>query len=319
MVPLTKRHPVTGHVGPVTLGHELAGEVVEVGADVRDLEKGALVACGAGVSCGHCPRCLTGDTNLCRTYATVGYHWDGGLAEYCVVPAEICLDVRPYGLTPDAAALAQPMAIALHAVKRSRVQPHEDALVIGAGGIGAFLTYAVARSGRDVTVMDLNDQRLELARALGAANVIEPRATSADGGEFGSGEYEVIFEVSGTPAGLGTAIANARTGTRIVAVGVQKGPAQIDLRHLTLAQQELIGTVAHVCSEDLPGALELIAARTEGWADVAGQVIGLDQLVEDGLEPMTRGETRYAKTLVDPWIDAPRPSLTTRARAGHPA
>ena len=147
--PLDVPHPVTGHLGPLTLGHEFAGEVVAVGDGVEDLRPGMLVACGAGMSCGTCPPCRAGRTNLCTTYATIGFHADGALAEHVLAPADICFDAGAYGLGPDAAALAQPMAIAVHAARRGRVAADELVLIIGAGGIGSFLTFAAVSAGAD--------------------------------------------------------------------------------------------------------------------------------------------------------------------------
>src|SRR3954468_13351093 len=119
--PLDVPHPVTGHLGPLTLGHEFAGTVVAVGEGVGHLREGMLVACGAGMSCGTCRMCRAGRTNLCETYATIGFHQDGALAEHVLAPADICFDAGAYGLTGDAAAMAQPMAIAVHAGRRGRL------------------------------------------------------------------------------------------------------------------------------------------------------------------------------------------------------
>ncbi len=91
------------------------------------------------------------------------------------VPAEICVDVRPYGLGDDGAALAQPVAIAVHSMRRGRLQPGEQALVIGAGGIGVFLLYAAVELGARVAVADLDEVRLGIARDLGAHDLIDAR------------------------------------------------------------------------------------------------------------------------------------------------
>lgn len=109
------RHPHFGHRGPIIPGHEFTGIVRQVGAGVDGFNEGDLVASGAGISCGECVRCRRMRTNLCERYSTVGLSRDGALAEYVTVPAATCLQVAPYGLTPDAAALAQPMSIAVHA------------------------------------------------------------------------------------------------------------------------------------------------------------------------------------------------------------
>lgn len=302
---------------PCTLGHELAGEVVEVGPGVERLAPGMVVACGAGVSCGRCARCLEGRTNLCASYETVGFHRDGGLAEYCTVPADICVDVAPYGLTPDAAALAQPMAIAVHAARRGRIAAGETAVVVGVGGIGAFLTFVLARGGATTVVGDLSAARVEIAAALGAARTVDLGAGEDFAGALAGLERppDVIFEVSGSAAGLRQALELAPRGARIVLVGVQKEAVPLPLRGVALDELELIGTVAHVCAADLPEALRLLSLR-ESWEDVAPDVLPLELAVDEGLLPIAEGRSHRIKTLFDPWTSAPRPSRTQRAVAG---
>ena len=310
--PLDEPHPVTGHVGPITLGHEFAGEIVAVGPGVRHLVEGTLVACGAGMSCGACAPCRAGRTNLCTTYATIGFHADGGLAELCLAPADICFDAGSYGLSADAAALAQPMAIAVHAGRRGRVTAGETVVIIGAGGIGCFLTFATSAWGAQVIVGDLDEERLEIASALGASQTIKlggearlERVLS----EAGIAP-DVVFEVSGSATALEQAVAVAPRGGRLVVVGVQKTPPIVDMRRVTLDELELIGAVAHVAHDDFPEALRLIAQREGGWADAAPQVLPLERLVDDGIRPIAEGASQQIKTLIDPSGQQSRPSET---------
>jgi (R,R)-butanediol dehydrogenase/meso-butanediol dehydrogenase/diacetyl reductase len=317
--PLDAPHPVTGHVGPLTLGHEFAGEVVSVGPGTEGIEEGMLVACGAGMSCGTCELCRQGRTHLCERYATIGFHRDGGLAEFCLAPASICYDAAAYGLTPDAASLAQPMAIAVHAARRGRITEREVAVVIGAGGIGCFLTYVAAQAGATVIVSDLDDERLRIASALGASEAF--RAGGDDSlAEFlaASGiDVDVTFEVSGAASALEQAVALTRRGGRIVPVGVQKSMPAIDMRRITLDEMELIGTVAHAARDDFPEALKLISSRSSGWAEVAPEVLSLDLLVADGLRPLAEGRSERIKTLTDPSLHGGRRAAETRPTHGR--
>ena len=122
----------------VVLGHEFVGRVVEVGGDVSALRVGDRVVSGAGISCGRCRWCLLGRTNLCAEYRTLGLQVNGGLAERVSSPAAICRLV-PAAVDDDAAAMTQPLAVALHAVSRVRVAAGEAVAVIGTGGIGSFI------------------------------------------------------------------------------------------------------------------------------------------------------------------------------------
>lgn len=310
LFPIENRHPVSRHQGPMIPGHEIAGVVVEVGSDVRGLVPGSLVVTGAGISCGTCHWCLRGRTNLCAEYVTVGLQRNGGLAQFVAVPAATCIDTAPYGLEPDSAALAQPMSIAVHAMRRGRVEPGDVAVVIGAGGIGAFLTFALAQSRASVIVLDLNPARLEVARRLGADHTLIPGSgeSLASVLEANGLVASVVYEVSGSPAGLDLAFGSAPRGCRIVMVGLQGAAVTMNARDVSLREIEVIGTNAHVLRDDLPAALSLLAARTEGWSDIAPVALSLDDLVEVGLKPLANGTGEQIKTLVDPWADSTRPT-----------
>lgn len=310
MFPIHDRHPVTGHVGPLIPGHELSGTVVEVGGAGEGFAVGDLVVSGAGVWCGRCVPCGRGRTNLCLRYATVGLQRHGGLAEHCAVPAATCRRVDPESLTPDAATLAQPMAIAAHAVARGRLTDDDHAVIVGAGGVGAFLTHAAVATGARVTVLDLDPHRLDVADRLGAHRVHLPDkdAPIRDRLALEPGAPTVVFEVTGNPSGLAAALDLADAGSRLVVVGLQGQVTGMDLRDLALREIELIGTNAHVCETDLPQALDLLAARDDPWDDVAPVALTLDDLVADGLEPLASGGARRIKTIVDPWAPASRPT-----------
>ncbi|AKS34317.1 zinc-dependent alcohol dehydrogenase [Mycolicibacterium goodii] len=312
MFPIDQPHPVSGHVGPMIPGHELAGVVEDMGRDVEGFRRGALVVSGAGISCGECFWCRRDMTNLCRHYSTVGLSRHGALAEYVVVPASTCIDASGLGLTADAAALAQPMSIAVHAMRRGRLAPDESALILGAGGIGAFLTYAAADRCGSVVVSDLDEGRLRTAAALGAEHTVLAESDQSLAEVLAAHDIvpSVIYEVSGSAAGFAQALSLAARGTRVVMVGLQHSRVPIDARDLSLREVELIGTNAHVCRLDLPEALRLLAARADGWDDVAPVALALDDLVAEGLRPMVERRSTRIKTLIDPWATKPRKTVT---------
>jgi (R,R)-butanediol dehydrogenase / meso-butanediol dehydrogenase / diacetyl reductase len=288
-------------------GHELSGRIVAVGAGVDGFEPGETVASGAGISCGTCFQCRAGRTNLCLSYSTIGLQRHGGLAQYCAVPAATCLAIEPFGLDEETAALAQPMAIAVHSLRRGRPAAGEHLVILGAGGIGAFLTYAAAQLGASVTVVDLVPDRLELARALGAENTLQPDARSLRErlDELGV-KPTVIYEVTGSARVLDDAIDALVPGGRLVLVGLQNGPSSVDARRLTLSEVEFVGTNAHVCGADLPEALRLLVSRGGNWRDIAPTILPLSQLVDEGIQPMADGRGARVKTLIDPFAAAAR-------------
>ena len=303
MFPIQQRHPVSGHHGPMIPGHELAGTVDGIGVDVAGFSTGTVVVSGAGVSCGECHWCARGRTNLCERYSTIGLHRDGALAQFVAVPATTCVDVGPYGLNMDEAALGQPMSIAVHAMRRGRPEPGDVVVIIGVGGIGAFLTYAAADFGTTVVVSDLDENRLTIARSLGAQHAVRPESDAplADLlSEYGL-VPSVIYEVSGSKAGIAEALTIAPRGCRVVLVGLQGQPSEVNLRDFSIREIELIGTNAHVVDVDLPEALRLLAARSGGWRDIAPTALPLNLLVDDGLLPLAESRSTRIKTLIDPW------------------
>jgi (R,R)-butanediol dehydrogenase/meso-butanediol dehydrogenase/diacetyl reductase len=286
----------------VVLGHEFVGRVVGLGDDVTALRVGDRVVSGAGISCGRCRWCLAGRTNLCAEYRTLGLQVDGGLAEFVTSPAAICHPV-PDACEDDAAAMTQPLAVALHALARVSQGPGDAVAVIGAGGIGSFIVAGAARraAGGRVVAIDIDDERLATARALGAGETAN--ATGKDLAalllELSDGVgFDIVIEASGTPDAPAAAIAGTRRGGRVLLVGLHAAPRPIDLTRMILREVDICTTVAHVCDSDIPAALELLAG-SDVAAVTAGPTIPLEALVEQGLRPLA--ERRAAgKILVTP-------------------
>lgn len=310
-IPLAARHPASGHMGPMALGHEFAGTVVSVGDGVDRAWLGVRVAsCGAS-PCGECAACVRGESNLCRRYAGVGLHREGALAGYVATPAASAVSIEGLGISLDEAALCQPMGIAVHNVRRAGDVDGQLVVVLGVGGIGAFLVFALKAAGATVIAADLSPERLAIARDMGADDTVRTDAGPGDvallDAAVSGRELRVVFEVSGTRGGLATSLALAPAGARVVAVGIQRHPVEIDLGRLTIAEKSIIGTNALVREIDFPRAVELIASRPGGWSGIAPEVLPLSELVAGALLPMSEGRPPAIKTLVDPWSAARRP------------
>lgn len=273
----------------VVLGHEFVGRVAAVGSGVARLRVGDRVVSGAGISCGRCRWCRLGRTNLCAEYRTLGLQVDGGLAEYVTSPAAICR-VVPDACDDDAAAMTQPLAVALHALSRVAAGQDEAVAVIGAGGIGSFIVAGASRraSGGRVVALDLDDERLATAAALGAGETVN--AAGRDLAELlleltdGVG-FDVVIEASGAPHAPAGAIAGTRRGGRVLLVGLHGAPRALELTPMIVREVDIFTTVAHVCDSDIPAALELLA-ESDVAAVAAGARIPLEALVEDGLRPL---------------------------------
>lgn len=298
---------------PVVPGHEFAGTVEALGPGVSALTVGARVVCGAGVSCGECRPCRRGRTNLCRDYWTAGLQRDGGIAEFAVVPAGVLLDVSDSPLPLDTLGLSQPMSIAVHAVRRSGLTSEDTAVIVGAGGIGAFLIVAAAAVAARVVVTDLDPARLELARTLGAHDALDARAgTLADQLAQLSAHPDVLFEVSGSAAGLAAVLDAARPGSTIVPVGIQRADAVVPLAQWTVREYTVVGTNAHVFATDLVEAVRLLESRAD-WSDIAPAVLPLERAVAEGLVPLSTGSSLRIKTLIDPAATRERAAAHNRS------
>ncbi len=307
--PIEGPHPHSGHFGPTIPGHEFSGWVVETGEGVTGFDEGDLVAVGAGVSCGACPACLAGHTNMCVSYWTVGLHAHGGLAEMAVVPASCTLDLSGWSLSPDLAALTQPMSIAVHATRRGRVDAGDTVTVLGTGGIGTFITFAAARVGAEVTAVDIDRSKLDIASRLGASRVVD---LSTDDEASLDTAPTVVFECTAIPESLTRGLGIVAENGRLVVVGHQAAPVSVDLKLVSMGEREIVGTMAHAFEPDFAAAADMIASDPDAWVTVAPTVFPLDELVESGLIPMAERRAPQVKLLFDPSASDRRPLATGR-------
>lgn len=290
--PVNRIHPVTAHSGPMVLGHEFVGEVVEAADDGR-YRLGEVVASGAGVSCGECGRCREGRTNLCDVYYTLGLNTGGGMAEYVSVPERVLTPV-PAEMSLDRAGLAQPMAVGLHAARRAGASDGDRVVLIGAGAIGSFVLAGLqSLADVDVTVVDFPGARLERAQRLGAARTV---AAGTDAVSELRG-VEVVIEASGAAGQLNNAISMVRTGGTILQVGLPSRPREVDVHTLVMREISIVTTLAHVCGEDLGAALEILSG-TDLASEVLESVHPLEDLPEQ-LELLATGKLE-GKVLFDP-------------------
>jgi L-iditol 2-dehydrogenase len=245
---------------PVVPGHEFAGKVVAVGAEVNDFVPGQRVTVEPSLVCGVCYNCTQGRYNICERLRVIGCQTTGAMAEYLTVPAAKAL-VLPDDVSWDQAALVEPLAVAVHAVRVAKIDAGGKVLVLGAGTIGLMtLQAAKAMGAGPVLVTDLRGDRLELARELGADAAVDPRDTDlgiAVDAAFGAQGADVILECVGVAATVRDAIGVARKGTRIVLAGVFEQEVPVNLGFVQDRELELVGTLMYV-QDDFALALELL-------------------------------------------------------------
>ena len=242
---------------PVVLGHEFAGTVVELGSAVRGFSVGQRVTVEPSLVCGVCHNCAQGRYNICEQLQVVGCQTDGAMGEYLNVPAAKALRL-PEGVTWEQAVMAEPLAVAVHAIRVAEMQPGAKVLILGSGTIGLMaLQAAKAMGAGPVMVTDLLDDRLALACELGADAVANPRTidlAQAVETAFGPLRADVIVECVGVGATVGDALRVARKGTRIVLAGVFEEEIVVNLGLVQDRELELVGTLMYA-SDDFPTAL----------------------------------------------------------------
>ena len=290
-LPINTRHQASGHQGPLIIGHEIFGTIDSVGSNVEHLQVGDRIVPGAGMWCGSCDWCKAGKTNLCESYYTLGLQANGGLAELVNVPARMC-QVVPAGCNDVSASVAQPLAVALHAVRRGRVQAGSSVAIIGVGGIGFFiLAGALSYAASPIAVVDIEPDRLAAADAFGATVALNPEKLDAAEAllEMTDGVgFDVVFEASGAEPSAALAQRVVRRGGTVVLVGLHKEPRAFDVTDLVIREVELVSTLAHVCDVDLPESLQLLT--DDRLAPTAlDREIELDAIVDEGLEPLAAG------------------------------
>ena len=210
---------------PFVLGHEVAGEIAALGAGVCDLSVGQRVAVNPGLNCGTCRYCLKGMSNHCLNMRFMGSastfpHMQGMFRQFIAVDARQCVPV-PEGLDFAMASMAEPLAVALHALRMAGSLVGAKVLLVGCGPIGCILLAVARRAGaHHLVAVDLADKALQMAATLGAdETVLANDQTRIDQWSQQRGTFDLVLEASGSPAGLDTALRAARAGGTVIQVG----------------------------------------------------------------------------------------------------
>jgi len=215
---------------PMVVGHEFVGEIVEVGSNVNDFREGQVVSGEGHVVCGRCRNCLAGRRHLCAQTSGVGVDRPGAFAEYVALPMSNVWEHSP-GIDLDIAALFDHLGNAVHTALQYDLLG-EDVLITGAGPIGAMAAAVCKHAGaRHVVVTDINPQRLEMARTLGASCTVDVRTeklTNIQSALGMSEGFDVGLEMSGNPAGFADLLANMCHGGKVAILGIPSGELAID-------------------------------------------------------------------------------------------
>ncbi|MDP9338774.1 MAG: zinc-binding dehydrogenase [Acidobacteriota bacterium] len=245
-------------------GSDIAGEIAQIGTDVTTVKVGQKVVLAPGVSCGKCAACVAGQDNRCREFSNLGYMIDGGCAEFVRCPEVNCLPYPENLSFEEAASIPLVFQTAWHMlITRAQLQPGEDILILGAGsGVGSAAIQIAALFGARIIATAGNEAKLEKAKQLGAAHVINHK-TQKIRDEVrritGKRGVDVVIEHVGT-ATWDESVASLAVGGRLVTCGATTGyDAKIDLRFLFTRQLSLLGSYMGAKSE-LVSVMKLVAS-----------------------------------------------------------
>jgi (R,R)-butanediol dehydrogenase/meso-butanediol dehydrogenase/diacetyl reductase len=298
--PITTRttpHPLTGIQNPVIMGHELCGQVTELGAGIEDLSIGDLVAVEPVETCGHCLECTSGRYNHCGLLAFHGYNrGGGGLSEFTVVRRSMAHKLPP-GMTPRQGALIEPMAIAWRTVERCDVESGQTAVIHGGGPIGIGVYFTLRRRGVRVIMSDPSPARRAVLRTLGVETVIDPTegdVVSAIKDLTGGRGADSSVDAAGVPVAFQAALKGTAVDGTVVVVAIHTRPLEIGAMDILMSETRLTG-VALSC-DAFPSVIQEMAAGAypeKGWVDT----IAFSGIVHEGFERLHRQQG--TKILVD--------------------
>jgi (R,R)-butanediol dehydrogenase / meso-butanediol dehydrogenase / diacetyl reductase len=303
-------HPLTGESLPLTMGHEFAGEVVEVGAGVQKVAVGERVAVEPLLICRKCHCCRSGAYNRCVNFGAIGVSGGGGAyAEYIVVDPDF-VHPLPVGVSTVAAAVAEPICVGWHAVGRSKIGPTQSALVIGAGpvGIGTLISLKAAHVEFVAVAENSSGARSAMAAEFGADLLIDTstqsltdeiaRVTDGQG-------VDVVFEVAGVQATLDYALAAVKHGGTVVSICVWEYVPSMDMNTILAKEINLLGSQAY--ANEYPAVLQAIAdGRIANPERMVTKRVSLDDALDQGFQELLRHRGDHVKILVTPWSSVPR-------------
>jgi 2-desacetyl-2-hydroxyethyl bacteriochlorophyllide A dehydrogenase len=281
---------------PLIIGHETAGVVKEIGENKNGLKVGDRVVLDPYLYCGHCYPCSQGRTNCCEDLHVLGVQTDGSMCEYFTHPADMLVKV-PDNLTWEQAAMAEPLTIALHAIHRIELKAGEYMTIFGSGPIGLMAGLVAKAYGGKPIMVDIVDERLEIARNMGLEYTIN--TVKEDGAskikEFTNGRMsETVIEASGAEPSVVNALNFAAYTGRIALTGWPKSNFSLPTGIITKKELQIRGS--RTSAGEFPEVLNLISSGKIDVKPLISKVVQFDELA-NYVDKLAKEPGKYLKVI----------------------
>ena len=287
---------------PVIPGHEFGGEIIDCGPAVSDLVVGNRVVVNLVKNCGRCYYCRRGDANLCLNTNLIGFHSNGGFAQYAAVPARNC-HLIPDSMSWAAAAAVDPVTSALAAFKKTGIASSDTVCILGPGPIGLYgCQIAKAEGAKNVIMLGTRKARLDLAATLGADHTLlvpreDPMAVLAAVQQItGSKGAEVVLEASGNPGTMDLALHLAAKGGRVALVSIYHESTHIDPMTIVFNELKVFGSFDYKWI-DFEEAIQMIASGRVQTTPLTTHTFPLKD-IQAGIKVME--DKQAIKVMIDP-------------------
>jgi threonine dehydrogenase-like Zn-dependent dehydrogenase len=256
-------------------GHEIAATIVEGSSSFPDLAPGRNVTLSPYTSCGKCASCLRGRPNACAFNETLGVQRDGALTEYITMPPE---KLYPASLTIKELCLVEPLTVGFHAVARGRVSSADKVAVFGCGGVGLGAIAASRFAGATTIAVDLDDDKLQLARKAGAVHVVNSAKSRLHDQLLeltGGRGPDVIIEAIGLAETFRAAVEEAAFTGRVVYIGYAKEPVAYETKLFVEKELDILGS-RNALPEDFRTVIKMLEEGKFPVEDAVGSIVPLD-------------------------------------------
>ncbi len=256
---------------PVIGGHEAVGRIDKLGRGVEHLAEGQRVTIHPNFYCGKCEACQKGLPNICKKKIRLGIDANGVFAEYVVVEAKQVYLI-PDDLPDDEAIFTEPLAVIVHAMKIFSPEKSDRVLIFGAGVMGLIATQMTSQLQAEVTVCDLEEKRIQLARKLGASRTIGPE----DSSESFYDQFDVIYETSGAPIALAEAIRFAAPGGKIIVLGLPGKEHPLPAEMIVRKELSIKGSMIY--TDEFSASIELLQNKKLNTKALTSGMLKLEEI-----------------------------------------